>query len=93
VNWKAIALVAALALAGCQTDQPTVITTTKYKVVLPPDAMWRCPQIQNLPDPDKLTDIQVAHLISQLSENNSVCRASIEQVKIYLKTAKTKVER
>jgi hypothetical protein len=93
MNWKILALCAGLLLAGCQTDQPTVITTNKFRVVIPPDAMWRCPQVTNLPDPAKLTDLQVAKLLEQLSETNSICRASIQQVKIYLKGAKAKFDR
>lgn len=86
-----LALLGALALAGCQTDQPTVITSTKYKVVVPPDAMWRCPAVNNLPDPDKLTDAQVAKLLVQLEQSNDLCRASIQQVKIYLNNARKQV--
>lgn len=79
---------AALMLAGCETDQPTIITTSKYKIVIPPDAMYKCPNVNNLPDPDSLTDAQVAALISRLSQNNAVCRASINQIKVYLNKAK-----
>lgn len=84
---------AAIMLAGCQTTEPTVVTTTKYKIIIPADAMYKCPKIGNLPDPDTLTDLQIAHLLEKLSENNAICRASIEQVKIFLKKSKAQFER
>lgn len=91
MNWKLVlTLVATLTLAACQTDQPTVITTTKYKVVMPPDVMWKCPTINNMPNPDTLTDAQIAHLLVQLEQSNEICRASIQQVKVYLNKAKAK---
>jgi uncharacterized lipoprotein YajG len=88
----AILLATAILLAGCQTDQPIVVTATKYRIVIPADAMYKCPNIQNLPDPEKLTDRQVAQLLSKLSENNAVCRGSLDAIKVYLNKAKKEFE-
>ena len=83
-------IVAAAFLAGCQHDQ---VTIEKYRVILPPDYMYQCPAITEIPNPDTLTDHQVAELLVKLAKGNAACRASVTAIKNFLTKAKTTVER
>ena len=53
-----------LLLAGCNETQ--ILTTTKYMVVHPAEAMYYCPVLKSFPDWNKLTDAQVAKTVLKL---------------------------
>ena len=68
-----------LLLAGCNETQ--VLTTTKYMVVHPAEAMYYCPVLKEFPDWRKLTDAQVAKTVLLLYKNNLTCKSSIESIR------------
>jgi hypothetical protein len=71
-----------LLLAGCNETQ--ILTTTKYMVVHPAEAMYYCPVLKSFPDWNKLTDAQVAKTVLKLYQNNLTCKSSIESIKTFL---------
>ena len=71
-----------LLLAGCNETQ--VLTTTKYMVVHPAEAMYYCPVLKEFPDWRKLTDAQVAKTVLLLYKNNLTCKSSIESIREFL---------
>ena len=71
-----------LLLAGCNETQ--ILTTTKYMVVHPAEAMYYCPVLKEFPDWRKLTDAQVAKTVLFLYKNNLTCKSSIESIKEFL---------
>lgn len=71
-----------LLLAGCNETQ--MLTTTKYMVVHPAEAMYYCPVLKEFPDWRKLTDAQVAKTVLLLYKNNLTCKSSIESIKEFL---------
>lgn len=80
-------------LGGCESlakfmNPPQIIVQDKYIVVAPPDSMYSCPQLANLPKPETLTDLEVARLIVRLDENNKVCGASMASLKQFYTNAK-----
>jgi len=79
-----------LLLAGCQTNEKLI--QTKLQVVMPESALFNCPEIKSLPNPAKLTDVQVARLIVQLYKNNVACKNSIDAIKDYLEKAQKLIE-
>ena len=71
-----------LLLAGCNETQ--MLTTTKYMVVHPAEAMYYCPVLKEFPDWRKLTDSQVAKTVLALYRNNLTCKSSIESIREFL---------
>lgn len=90
---KKVAVVAflAVALAGCETTNPTIVQT-KIEVVTPSEALYNCPTIRNFPAVATLTDVQVARLITQLHRNNVTCKNSIEAIKKFVESSKASME-
>jgi hypothetical protein len=80
----AISFAAVTTLAGCAP--PSVVVRTQYVVPKVPATLYACPIIagKDFPDPDKLTDKQVAGLIANLASNNSVCKHNIEGIRTYM---------
>lgn len=83
---KKIILLCFLLLAGCN-DQAQVVTTYRYMVVHPSEAMYYCPVLKEWPNWKTLTDSQVSKLIVQLQKNNLTCKSSIESIRKFLKNA------
>jgi hypothetical protein len=82
-----------LLLAACATSKnDSLITTDKLSVVSPPESMYNCPSGAFYPNPDTLTDVQVAKLLVQLQRSNKTCRNSMEAIRKYLESAKATVE-
>ena len=79
---KKLILLFVLMLAGCNETQ--VLTTTKYMVVHPAEAMYYCPVLKEFPDWNKLTDAQVAKTVLKLYQNNLTCKSSIESIREFL---------
>lgn len=80
-----------LFLSACGSE-PQFITTQKQIVVLPDDQMYKCPVITIFPNPETLTDIQVAKLLIQLHTNNLECKNSLVVIKAFLEKAKMTTE-
>jgi hypothetical protein len=91
---KALVVFAALALAGCagQVGKPDLITT-KQVVVMPDQSLFHCPNVRKFPDPDKLTDIEVAKLLVNLHANNTLCQKNINSIHEFLVEAKKTTEK
>ena len=79
-------ILVALLLAGCN-DNVQVVTTYKYMVVHPDEAMYYCPVLKKFPDWRTLTDAQVAQTVVELQKNNITCKSSIESIRRFLKDA------
>jgi len=77
-------------LGGC--TQGPGITLDRYHVITAPPSMYNCPQVREFPNPDTLTDVQVAHLIVTLQKYNRICNLSIESLKKFYDEAKTRFE-
>lgn len=77
-------------LTGCETTKP-VIVKTQYMVVDVPSELYRCDNVR-IPDPEKITNAQVATLIKQLKLTNNKCMLSQEAIKRYLEEAKKTIE-
>lgn len=86
---RKLILLLALLLAGCN-DTQQVVTSYKYLVVHPDEAMYNCPVLKQFPDWKTLTDAQVAKTLVTLQKNNLTCKSSIESIRKFLKEADTK---
>lgn len=77
-----MALVGVSLLAGCSTTKVPVI---KERVVVAtvPSSYYICPVVKTLPNPDALTNAQVAGLILTLDQNNHTCKNSLDVIKAY----------
>lgn len=89
---KILLLTIGLLLAGCN-DQKQIVTTYKYMVVHPSDAMMVCPVLKQLPSWQTLTDAQVAKTVVTLYKNNITCRSSIDSIKKFLKETDAKMKK
>jgi uncharacterized lipoprotein YajG len=83
---KIFVLLTVVLLAGCN-EQTQVLTTYKYMVVHPSEAMYYCPILKEFPNWKTLKDSQVAKLIVQLQRNNLTCKSSIESIREFLNKA------
>ena len=88
----AIALGAALLLSACASPDPVVVTSTKYRVVVPDETMFACDIVSQFPEARTLTDLQVARLLVELHQNNVRCRNSVVAIRQFLEDAKIRVE-
>ena len=77
-------------LAACGSDRP-IITSSKLVAVMPQEHMFECNVVDTFPEPTTLTDLQVARILIQLYENNQVCRNSINALRTFLESAKTRL--
>jgi len=81
-------LAAPLFLMACGTDE-LVVRSTQHQVVMPEESMFNCPTVDQLPSTRTLTDVQVARLIVQLYQNNTICKNSMTTLRKFLEDAKT----
>lgn len=90
---KKILLIVSLSLlTGCGDSSPTTfITKEKPILVQPSNDLLVCPVIDQFPDPSKLTEIDVAELITKLYSNNITCKNSIDEIKKFYVEAKKKL--
>jgi hypothetical protein len=84
-------LAAGLLLSACASD-PVVVTSTKYRVVMPEEGMFTCDTVSRFPEPRTLTDLQVARLLVDLHQNNIRCRNSMQAIREFLEDAKIRIE-
>lgn len=88
-NNIAILLAASLFLSGCNRQLTPV--QTQYKVVEPEAAYYVCNKVP-LPDPENLTDVQLAALVNELVKENRVCHNNMAAIKQFLENAKKILE-
>ena len=83
---KIIPLLIAVLLASCNS-QEQIVTSYKYMVAHPSEAMYYCPVVKQFPKWQTLTDAQVAKLLVQLQRNNLTCKSSIDSIRRFLDNA------
>jgi hypothetical protein len=87
----AAALIGMLLLSACASDDP-VVTSTKYRVVIPEESMFACDTVERFPESRTLTDLQVARLLVELHQNNVRCRNSVQAIRQFLEDSRTRIE-
>jgi len=80
-------LIPLLFVAACSSE-PVVVRSTQHVVVMPEEVMFNCPVVDTLPETKRLTDVQVARLIVQLYQNNTVCKNSMMTLRQFLEQAR-----
>lgn len=88
----AVVLGAGLLLSACGSTDSVVVTSTKYRVVMPDENMFACETVSQFPEARTLTDLQVARLLVELHQNNVRCRNSMVAIRHFLEDAKIRVE-
>jgi len=84
---KFLALSLAILVSGCASTEQ-VITREKLTVVAPDRSMYNCPSIESYPNPETLTDSDVAKLLVQAEKNNAECRRNMKAIKNFIDQAK-----
>jgi hypothetical protein len=79
-------------LAGCATTPEQVIVRTEQIVIIPNDSLFNCSSVRRFPNPENLTDAQVAELLIALHRNNTNCQRNINAIKMSLQEAKKTAE-
>jgi len=87
-----IASLLALGLAGCASKPAQVLTKTELQVYVPERIMFYCQNVRRFPNPDTLTDAQVAKLLVELHSKNTECQKNMNAVYKTLAEAKKKAE-
>lgn len=83
----------ALTLTGCaKAPPPQLITKTELQVIVPDKSMFYCQNVRRFPNPETLTDVQVAKLLVELHTKNTECQKNINSVYKTLIEAKKKTE-
>lgn len=80
-----------LLLAGCNSQEPLTVSTQPV-VIMPDSRLFECPTVDRLPNPDTLTDADVARLLVQLQTYNVKCKKNIDAIREFLTNAKKTVE-
>lgn len=73
-------------LTGCASE-PSIVRSTQNVVVVPEETLFNCPVVSSLPESATLTDVQVARLIVQLYQNNTICKNSMTSLRQFLENA------
>ena len=71
---------AAITLAGCASKPPQILTKTEMQVVMPERTMFYCQNVRRFPNPETLTDAQVAKLLVELHSKNTECQKNMNAV-------------
>jgi len=83
---------AALTLAGCASKPPQVLTKTELQVYVPDRSMFYCQNVRRFPNPETLTDAQVAKLLVELHSKNTECQKNMNALYKTLDEAKKKAQ-
>lgn len=87
-----IAVAATLMLAGCATKPAQVVTKTELQVYVPDRSMFYCQNVRRYPNPETLSDAQVAKLLVELHSKNTECQKNMNALYKTLDEAKKKAE-
>ena len=71
-----------LLLSACNNTIEVPIEHVKYKIVLPPDALYNCPYV-TIPKKN-LTNKDVSDILLQYENTNEKCRNSLKSIKRFL---------
>ena len=85
-----IAVAATLVLAGCASKPAQVITKTELQVYVPDRSMFYCQNVRRFPNPENLTDAQVAKLLVELHSKNTECQKNMNAIYKTLDEARQK---
>jgi hypothetical protein len=89
---KLLLIAPALFLAGCATTSQPTLVRTEQVVIIPDNSLFNCPNVRKFPNPENLTDAQVAELLVTLHRNNTNCQRNINAIKQALEEAKKTAE-
>jgi hypothetical protein len=89
---KLLLIAPALFLAGCATTSQPTLVRTEQVVIIPDNSLFNCPNVRRFPNPENLTDAQVAELLVTLHRNNTNCQRNINAIKQALEEAKKTAE-
>ncbi len=84
---KVAALFLLLFLGACGSNSTHVISSQSFVIPNVPSTMFNCPVIEQWPNSDELTDLDVARLLVELQRNNLTCRNSIDALREFLSRA------
>jgi len=84
-------LIVLLAASCGQPEKPQLIKRESV-VFIPADKFFYCPNPVDLPDPDTLTDTQIATLLVMMDTNNRICKKSVVSIHKQLLRAKQQLE-
>jgi uncharacterized protein YceK len=87
-----VPVIALLTLSGCSTPAIKLIAP-EYKVVVPPDNLYNCPQVTKFDNNKQLTNQQVGQMILTLQKNNLICKDSLDNIHKYIDSAKENIEK
>lgn len=82
-----------LGLVGCQHTQPSILKT-EYVVVDIPTSFYYCPQLasEKIPNPETLTNEQLAGFITILVKYNKACGISMKSIRKFEAQGKKLIE-
>ena len=85
-----IAAALALTVAGCASKPEQVLTKTEIQVYVPERTMFYCQNVRRFPNPETLTDAQVAKLLVELHSKNTECQKNMNAIYKTLDEARQK---
>jgi hypothetical protein len=84
----------ALGVAGCAKPlPPQMLTKTEMQVLVPEKTMFYCQNVRRFPNPETLTDVEVAKLLVELHSKNTECQKNMNAVYKFLDEAKKRSEK
>lgn len=82
-----------VALVGCAKKPAQTLVRTEQVVIIPDRTLFECPSIRRYPNPETLTDSQVAELMINLQSNNTKCQKNINAIWKTLQDNKAEIEK
>lgn len=83
-----VAMILSLLVAACSNTRLTqTLDQTTVTVVNPPKSLYNCPQVGKIPDPETLTNQEVADFIEKLYRYQKICKINIEKIRQYVERA------
>ena len=73
-------------LSACAPDD-RIVTSQNLSIPSISPSMFNCPVIERWPNPEELTDLEVARLLVELRRNNTLCRNSMDAIREFLQRA------
>lgn len=82
---RIVAVIGLIFLAGCSTTAQVVPVQVREVPIFfeAPRNLYECPTVESFPDPDTLTNEEVAKLITTLDYNNKYCKANLGAIASY----------